>query len=255
MYPFLVFLAQPTFILFVLVGLALANLWRKRKESRGRLLLVTIPYLLLLVLCIPGVGFLAQAALERSYPLTTDVPEDTEAIVVLSGSLLSPDHIRTKAELGPDTLYRCLHAVKLHQKAPHCLLLVTGGRPEGAPPGPPLAEVMRDFLKEQGVPESKVLIEDQSQTTYENAVKSGELLRQRSIRRIVLVTDAEHMYRATLCFRKQGLEVTPSACNHVATRFEGNLDDFLPSPRRAGKFERAFHEYLGLVYYWVKGRI
>jgi uncharacterized SAM-binding protein YcdF (DUF218 family) len=255
MYPLLLAVLQPTFLLFLLVGLALANLWRKRKESRGRLLWVTVPYLLLLVLSIPAVGYMAQAALERPYPPSTDMPEDTQAIVVLSGYMLYPDHIRTKAELGPDTLYRCLHGVKLHQKAPHCPILVTGGHPDGTPPGPPLAEVMRDFLKEQGVPEDKIWLETESTTTYENAALSSALLQKQNVRRIVLVTDAEHMYRASLCFQKQGMEVTPSACNHVATKFRGQLEDFLPSPRGAGKFERAFHEIVGLAYYKLQGRI
>ena len=37
-------------------------------------------------------------------------------LVVLSGSIRPPDSIRARTELGPDTLYRCLHAVELFRR-------------------------------------------------------------------------------------------------------------------------------------------
>ena len=73
---------------------------------------------------------------------------------------------------------------------------------------------MRDFLIEQGIEDSCLIVESQSENTYENAVESGKLLRTRGVRHVVLITDADHMFRASRCFRKQGLEVTPSPVRH-----------------------------------------
>ncbi len=78
-------LLQPTFLLYVTLGLAIANLWRRRKESRGRLLWVTVPYLLLSLVCTRAAGTLAHRALEWPYPPSDEAPGDAQAIVVLSG--------------------------------------------------------------------------------------------------------------------------------------------------------------------------
>lgn len=255
MYQLLVFVLQPPFLLYVAVALALANLWRKRQESRRRLLLLTVPFLLLAILSIPAVGYLAQGGLEWSYRPRTDLPEDTQAVVVLSGYAMGPDSVRTQAELGPDTLYRCLHALDLYDKSGPRPILVTGGVPDGRPDKPALADVMRDFLVQKGVRAEDVIVENRSTSTYENAVESSKLLRERGYQRIVLITDAEHMYRAKLCFEKQGMHVTPAPCNFQASRLELKPENFLPSPGGSGRFERAFHEYLGIVYYWLRGRI
>src|SRR5262249_4883172 len=154
----------------------------------------------------------ALGSLEWPYPPSSEIPDEAEAIVVLSGYVRPPDATRTRAELGADTLYRCLHAVTLHHKRRDCPIVVCGGNPDGTSPGPPYAHAMRDFLRDQGVAELQILVEDHSRTTYENAVKAAELLRERGLRHIVLVTDAEHMFRSAGCFRKQGLEVTPAPC-------------------------------------------
>src|SRR5262249_54047234 len=55
MYRTVTGLLQPTTLLYLLIGLALVNLWRKRQGSRRALLWVTIPFLMLTVLCIPAV--------------------------------------------------------------------------------------------------------------------------------------------------------------------------------------------------------
>lgn len=117
-----------------------------------------------------------------------------------------------------------------------------------------MAQVMRDFLLGQGVEETSLIVEGRSENTYENAVESGKLLRAREIRHIVLITDAEHMLRASGCFRKQGLEVTPSPVRHWEA-LQNNLDDYLPNPREAGDFELAVLEWQKIAYYWIRGRL
>ena len=254
MYRFLVDLLQPFLLLYLLTALALDNLWRKRRDKPGRLLLVTVPLAALAVACTPAVAYLALGSLEWHYPPQYDRPHDAEAIVVLGGSMLSPDEVRLRAELGEDSLYRCLHAVRLYHQGEPCPIVVSGGNVDPDTPGPALAEVMRDFLLEQGVAEADLLMEDQSRNTYENAAKTSPLLRRRGIDKIVLVTDATHLLRAPRCFRAQGFEVAPSGCRYRATRFEWSLFEFLPSPYAAQHIQRALHEWLGMTWYWLSGK-
>lgn len=54
-----------------------------------------------------------------------------------------------------------------------------------------------------------------SRGTYDLSKRPGskELLGERGIRRVVLVTEAVHMRRSASCFEKQGFEVIPAPCH------------------------------------------
>lgn len=249
-------LLRPTVLLFLFLGLALANLWRKRRESRGRLLAVTIPYVLLYLMFMPALNYLILLPLEGSYPPVNKLTERPEVLVVLSGYMYAPDDANPeRVELGVDTYARCQHALKLYRKARGCPILVTGGLSTGAPKGPPLGDAMRDFFLENGVKASDLIVENQSTNTRENATGSAGLLREHGWQRIVLITDAKHMWRAVLCFEKLGFTVVPSACNSYTGRFRNSWTIYLPKPRGAVRFLEGVHEWVGLAYYKLRGWI
>ena len=60
---FLEYLFRPTFLLSVILVAAVANLWRKRRETRWRLFWVTAPLVLLAVISMPWAADLARGAL------------------------------------------------------------------------------------------------------------------------------------------------------------------------------------------------
>jgi uncharacterized SAM-binding protein YcdF (DUF218 family) len=255
MYFTLVELLQPFTVLFVLTGLALVALWLRRRGGRRTLLVFTVLFVLLTLLCTPAIGYLALGSIEWQYRPLAQRPEDTQALVVLAGGTKPPDPLRPEPELEMDTYYRCVHAVQLYRQGSPCPVLVSGGKVDPDAPGPPCAEVMRTFLIQLGVAPEDILVEGRSQTTYENARLSQEMLHERHLERIVLVTDATHMFRAERCFRKQGLDVVPAPCNFRATTFQWSLFAFLPKSSAAGSCEDAAHEWVGSVWYWLQGRI
>jgi uncharacterized SAM-binding protein YcdF (DUF218 family) len=112
---------------------------------------------------------------------------------------------------------------------------------------------MRDFLRDQGVHEEDVIVEDHSRTTHENALECRKLLEARGIGKVILVTDAVHMFRALRSFRKQGIPAVPSACHHQATAFEWTVGDFLPGAGAVQDHQRTLHEWLGSAWYWLRG--
>jgi uncharacterized SAM-binding protein YcdF (DUF218 family) len=255
MYQFLSALLQPFPLLYLLGAIGLVVLWRHRVETRKRLLWATIPFVALGIACMPVVGYLAIGSLEWRYPPQDVLPEGTEAIVVLSGSVRPPSDTVPEVELGAETLLRCLHAARLHHQGKPCRIVVSGGRVDPGIPGPALARAMRDFLVGQGVPNSDLLMEDQSRTTYENAALTGRLLVQHGISKIVLVTSASHMQRAEGCFRAVGFQVTPSPCDYHATRFTWSASKVLPDPHAAVNVQLAAHEWLGILWCWLQGRV
>jgi uncharacterized SAM-binding protein YcdF (DUF218 family) len=251
---FLTEILNPYAILVLLVAAALANVWWKHREVRRRLLLVIAPLVALMLLSLQPVEYVLLGTLEWANPPLARKPDDAGAIVVLAGGVRAANARRLRDELDEATTHRCLCASTLYHEGTACRVLVSGGKAADQP-GPPCAQVMRGFLIELGVKEADVIVEDSSRTTYENAVESHKLLQERGIHKIVLVTDATHMVRAAACFRHQGLEVVPAACHQDATEYTPGLVDLVPNPTSVRSCQRVWHEWLGLAWYRLRGRI
>jgi uncharacterized SAM-binding protein YcdF (DUF218 family) len=253
MYGFLGYLCQPYVLLLLLTGAALANLWRRRKETARRLLLPCIPYLMLVVLSVPAVSYFVVGSLEWQQPPAASPDADT--IVVLGGGVLPADAGRPRAELDASSTFRCLHAAELYHRRKPCRILVSSGNPLPDESVPPCADLMAALLRQLGVKESDLLIENTSRTTYENAVESRKLLDKLAAGKVILVTEGIHLHRAALCFRKQGVAVEPSGCRYRATEFKPSAGLFLPSLSGIAGYQETSHEWLGIVWYWFCGRI
>jgi uncharacterized SAM-binding protein YcdF (DUF218 family) len=246
---------QPFTLTVLLLGIALANLWRKRRETRRRLLLVTCGYLLLFLLSLRVVSYGLVAPLEWQYPPLRQRPYDTQAIVVLSSYVHASDARRVRPELDEYATRRCLVAAELYRTGPACPILVTGYGKDDGVAGPTCSDAMRDLLLQLGVRAGDILVENHSQNTYENAVESRKLLAARGLERIVLVTDANHLPRGVRCFQKQGLDVTPCGSLYRGTYLNGTWEEWVPDVRSVRDCELACHEWLGMVWYWLRGRI
>lgn len=248
-------LLQPFALLFLVTGLLVANLWRNRRERRSRLLLLTITFAALMLATIPAVIYPALGSLEWQFPPLSRRPDGAEAIVVLAGGIVPADAIRPRPELTEDTLFRCLHAAEIYHHGKPCPVIVTGGTLDPRSTIPPFAPSMRDFLVRLGVSPADVVIKDRARTTYESAAEIRRILERYHVRKVLLVTEAIHMFRSLRCFHKQGIEADPAACHHRATEFRYQLDSFLPSPKAADVGAAVVHEWLGVAWYWLKGRL
>lgn len=60
------------------------------------------------------------------------------------------------------------------------------------------AGAMEKYLVEQGVDNAKIIKEDMSTTTKENAIYSKEILERLGVKQIALLTSRNHMYRIYL---------------------------------------------------------
>jgi uncharacterized SAM-binding protein YcdF (DUF218 family) len=263
MYHFFVALLQPYTLMVLLVVLTYLFLWRRRSSLTGRtrwvLILAMFPLAALVSISTPAVAYLALGSLEWRYHPVAGLPAESDVLVVLGGGILPPDRVRNQAELGTDSVARCLYASELYhegvaRKAP-VKIVVSGGRIQETDPGPTIAEAMGDLLVELGVSRSDLILERASRTTYENAAESRRILESLSAHKVVLVTEAYHMFRGVKCFRAQGIDVVPAACGQQATEFGWHPEDFLPDPKAAYNCQLAAHEWLGTFWYWLHGRI
>ena len=152
------------------------------------------------------------------------------------------------------TMIRTMYGARLYLEGQPCTVVTCGGVGDPRCPEWTLAAVMRDLLIQFGVEDQDIVLEDSSRSTYENAVEAAQILRQRGINDVVLVTDAPHLPRAVRCFAAQGLRVTPAGCRYPNQEDAWRIADFVPSPYGPAATQRALHEWLGIVQYWWQGK-
>ena len=255
MYRFVVSLLDPLSLGFLCALVATALLWRTCRGHRRCLACLTAILLVLALSSTDLIGRLAVGTLEWRYPPESSLPERAGAIVVLGSGTRVVEGPQEHVELDASGAFRCIHAAEVYRRAGPCPVIVSGGKISTGDPGPAPSEPMRDLLIHLGIAPSDIIVENASRTTYENAVNSCKLLEDRNLGDVVLVTDAAHMFRSAGCFRALGVDVTPAACHYQATSLKWSADRFLPAAWAARKTEAAVHEWLGIAWYWLHGRI
>lgn len=187
-------------------------------------------------------------ALNRGLEADFKIPENPQGdvIILLGGGVY--DKVPDLSGVGAPTeemIGRLVTAVRLQKKL-NLPIIVSGGAVfKGRKAEAPIA---KRFIVDLGVPANKVIIEDKSRDTIENAKYANEICKKIGYRKPILVTSAYHMKRSVMSFEKAGMKVVPFPANFKTwKRDKYGLEAFLPQ-----KFEnsaRALHEYLGLLFY------
>lgn len=136
----------------------------------------------------------------RNLRAVTPTLPTAQAIVVL-GARVHPGGVPSGALLA-----RVERGVALFHQGLAPLLVFTGGV---ATHPPAEAEVSRRLAVSLGVPAEACLLEPDARTTAENARFTARLLAPRGIRRVLLVSDPFHLFRAVRHFWWEGLDATP----------------------------------------------
>jgi len=200
----------------------------------------------------PVVSDWVRLSLERRYePTAIHALPNADAILVLGGGVEGTAAPRLFPDLNA-AADRAWHGARLFHEEKAPILVLTGGRlPWHANRGIE-ADAMVRFLSDLGVPADRILLEGRSHNTYENVQEVLDLLANRDIDQVLLVTSAFHMRRAQATFHASGIRVIPAATDHeVLTGQKLTPLDFLPDVKALMNSSIALKEYLGLwVYRW-----
>lgn len=222
-----------------LILLALLGLWLSKHSPKIGRSLAALSLVALLALSLPVTGNALLHSLETTPPISKTQLEQTQAIVILGGgtNINAPEYNGTDT-VSRWTLERLRYGAYL-QRQSHQPILVSGGAPFG---GRPEAEAMAESLKED-FRAKDIIIEEQSRDTVENAEFSAQILQQRGITNIALVSQAWHLPRATQLFEQQGLMVYPAPTGY--TYNDESTVRWLPKASALEKSAIALKEYLG----------
>ena len=170
---------------------------------------------------------------------TPSRPRPAEAIVVLAAG------VRGDGALTDSSLRRALHGISLHRKGLAPLLVFTG--PSHAN-GLSEADIRAGLARELGTSPDVILTEPRGLMTRDEAIFVRVLLQPRGVRRILLVTDSQHMSRARALFERAGFEVFPASIDDVSGREAG-------PEQRLRLMRWVMKEFVARLYYWVAGNL
>ena len=145
-----------------------------------------------------------------------------------------------------------LGGIALARRYPAAKLALVGGEGGFVPVGLAEYRATLGFAVDAGIAPSRVLIEERSRSTHENAIYAKEMIRPAPGETWVLVTSAYHMPRAVASFDAVGWPVIPYPVDYkidpgTGLRPNFSLLDGLSTSTSAGK------EWAGLVGYRLMG--
>jgi len=236
-------------LLLALAGIAgMSMAWRW-----GRCLLVSAALVMAVCTLLP-VGIWLSIPLEDRFRGPSGDIGRVDGIVVLGGGV---DGMLTRARGQPsfrDSMERFAAIPELARRFPEARIVFTGGTSwTNSAEGWSEARVIGQFLRAQGVPEGRVILEDRARSTRENARLALPLAAPGPGERWLLVTSAMHMPRSIGVFRRAGWPaLTPWPVDYRTTGSWTLVGD----PSMAGRLSQlddAAYEWYGLIYYWLLG--
>ena len=106
---------------------------------------------------------------------------------------------------GGDTTARTVEAIKLYEAGWAPKLVFSGAAEDKDSPSN--AAVMRSIALASGVPEGAISIDEYSRTTKQNAEETADLLKDKEITSMILVTSGYHQRRTSLEFGQRFKDV------------------------------------------------
>ena len=134
--------------------------------------------------------------------LPDDLPQDDSLCLVLLGFQLLYD-----GDMAPELLGRCQVALAAAKKYPNAYIAVTGGGTAGKDRSITEAGVMADWLIAQGIAPERIIREDVSLTTDQNATNTCAILAALypQVKQVAIISSDYHLPLGCLMFTEASL--------------------------------------------------
>lgn len=234
---------------FFLIGFIFLFFTKKQRVARFFLL---SGFLILLVFSNEFISESLLRSLEDDYPplLNLESYQEVKWVILLGAGHTSDADLPPISQVSETALVRLIEGIRLLRELPQSTLILSGGSvfdPE------PHAHILKRIALTLGVDENRLLIEDRSRDTKDEAIIIKEIVGSEPC---ILVTSASHIPRAMMLFEGQNMQPIAAPVGHwVKKRKELTPSYFIPNPQSLRKSQRAFYEYLGIIWAWLRGLI
>ena len=146
--------------------------------------------------------------------LPDDLPDDDSLCLAALGFQLNPD-----GTMREELVERLKVLKAASEQYPNALIVCTGGGTAAEDPAATEAGRMAEWLESQGVNPSRIIVEDHSLTTAQNAIYTFDILNEQypQVRQIAIISSDYHIATGTLLFgaeailRNSDIEVVSNA--------------------------------------------
>jgi uncharacterized SAM-binding protein YcdF (DUF218 family) len=247
------FFATPSNLLMslILLGLILALFKRLRSFGIGVSLVFTLATIALGLLPIASYILLP---LEERFPPFRDDGKPADGIILLGGSVEAADSASRGMIVSNESAERVLDTIQLAHRYPKARILISGGGGTVFGDGAAEAPIIAAYFKSVGINPIRILVEDRSRTTSENAVFSRELAQPQEGERWLLVTSAWHMPRAVGVFENADFPVTPYPVDFRTGGGGNSHRPFAFISEGLRRLDLGTKEWAGLIGYYATGR-
>ena len=187
-----------------------------------------------------------EAPVTVNTKLPDGFPEDDSLCLVGLGFQLNPD-----GTMRDELVERLKVMLSASENYPNAIIVCTGGGTAADDPTATEAGRMAEWLEAQGVDPSRLIVEDHSLTTAQNAIYTFDILTERypQVRQIAIISSDYHIATGTLLFgaeailRDSDIEVVSNAAWHAPS---GSLSAMFQAGELielSGDVETAFEIY------------
>ena len=156
--------------------------------------------------------------------LPEGLPDTDELCLVVLGFQLEPD-----GSMRPELIERLKVALACAEQYPRALIVCTGGGTASENPSATEAGKMAEYLTENGIAPERIIVEDRSQTTAQNAAFSCAILEAQypQVRKLAILSSDYHIATGVLLFGAQSIL---TAAEPGQERFEVVSNAAYPAP-------------------------
>ena len=103
-----------------------------------------------------------------------------------------------------------------------------------------------------GVKNEDIILESNSRNTMENAKNTAKILGNEIFEKSILITSANHMKRAKLCFNQNNFNIDCYPTDNTNTDITLSFNYlFIPNVYALEKWETLIHEWIGYLTYKI----
>lgn len=194
--------------------------------------------------------FLTRSMEWRNMP--SQAMTNADAILLIADGTLGADTPRQRVEVG-DKGDSVLYSAEFFKQKLAPVIIVSGSDIS--------VSNARILLLELGVPEEAIILQPNASNLRQEVSGALEIIQDKQIKSVILVTSALKMDRTMFLLRDSGLSVTPAPTNYQVTlndwqnlnewKWQDIVTNLMPTSTALEQTVQVWWEYVGLAFYRV----